>query len=258
MFIKKILLIHPDKYYSNSICELLSKDFVIKRSNNYTDAVVLLGYYKPELILLDLRYSANSNRFSTLIKLKKDIKVSSIPVIVLSDINDEGILSQALALGATDYYIKDSDLFHLAIKVNIYFTNQLNRIPHFSDNLIKYHAKMDKITLELDFKNKFDSAIDELIFEADVSTNLISKKMLTSVSTLERWTKKVYGVSPMKYMVNSKLDRAMYLLEQNTYKVKEVVHLLGFSSISYFSSCFKKRFGQSPSSYKVVKELQGQ
>jgi len=258
MFIKKILLIHPDKEYSNSIFELLSKDFVIKSTTNYTDAVILLGYYKPELILLDLRYSANSNRFSTLIKLKRDIKVSSIPIIVLSDINDEGIISQALALGATDYYIKDSDLFHLAIKVNIYFTNQLNRIPHFSDNLIKYHEKMDKITLQLDFKNKFDATIDELTFECDVSTNLIAKKMLTSVSTLERWTKKVYGVSPMKYMVNYKLDRAMNLLEHNTYKVKEVVHLLGFSSISYFSSCFKKKFGKSPSCFKTDKELQTQ
>jgi two-component system response regulator YesN len=60
----------------------------------------------------------------------------------------------------------------------------------------------------------------------------------------------------MKYMVNAKLDKAMYLLNQNSYKINEIVHLVGFSSISYFSSCFKKKFGKSPSSYKLSKELQ--
>jgi len=205
---------------------------------------------------LDLCYSTNFDSFDTLIKLKNDKQIASIPVIVLSDINNEAILTQSLALGARDYFIKNTELFHLNIKINYHIPVQLNRTGHFSENLTHYHKTIAKNTHEIQFKNKFDALIEELISEYEVNINLIAKNLLTSVSSLERWTKKVYGVTPMKYMVNAKLDKAMYLLNENTYKIKEVVHMVGFSSISYFSSCFKKKFGKSPSLFKLFKELQ--
>ena len=205
---------------------------------------------------MDLCYPSNFDSFDTLIKLKNDKQISSIPVIVLSDINNEAILTQSLALGARDYFIKDTELFHLNIKINYHIPDQINRTGHFSENLTHYHKQIYKNTIDMDFKNKFDTLIEELISEFEVNINLIAKNMLTSVSSLERWTKKVYGVTPMKYVVNAKLDKAMYLLNQNSYKINEIVHLVGFSSISYFSCCFKKKFGKCPSSYKLSKELQ--
>jgi AraC-like DNA-binding protein len=255
MFINKILLIHNDKDYSSAITNLFNSNYDIKCTNNYSNSLLLLKNYTPTLILLELNFSTNSSTFDTVIAFKKDTHLASIPIIVLSDTNNENIITNALLVGATDYYLITSDLSYLSIKVNIYFNKQLNNKNPYTGSLYEFPEKQNKYTHEQDFKIKFDALINELTFENEVSASILAKKMLTSVSTLERWTKKVYGLPPMKYIVNIKLDKAMYLLTQENYKIKEVVDLLGFTSISYFSSCFKKKFGTSPSSFKAEIEL---
>jgi len=255
MLINKILLIHNDKDYSSAITNLFNSNYDIKCTNNYSNSLLLLKNYIPTLILLELNFATNSSTFDTVRAFKKDTHLASIPIIVLSDTNNEDIISNALLAGATDYYLITSDLSHLAIKINIYFNTQLNNKNPVTGSLNVFPEKQNKYTHEQYFKIKFDALIKEITFESKVSASILAKKMLTSVSTLERWTKKVYGVPPMKYIVNIKLDRAMYLLTQENYKIKEVVDLLGFTSISYFSSCFKRKFGMSPSSYKAEIEL---
>jgi len=255
MLINKILLIHNDKNYSSAITNIFNSNYDIKCTNNYTNSLLVLKNYTPTLILLELNFARNSSTFDTVIAFKKDTHLASIPIIVLSDTNNEDIISNALLVGATDYYLRTSDLLDLSIKVNIYFNNQRNNKKPFSGSLYEFPEKHNKYSHQQDFKFKFDTLIEELTFENEVSTSILAKKLLTSISTLERWTKKVYGVSPMKYLVNLKLDRAMYFLTQDNYKIKEVVNLLGFTSVSYFSSCFKKKFGVSPSSFKAEIEL---
>ena len=253
---KKILIIERDKEYQALMNESLSQGYEINTVSNSTSGLFLLTYYVPDLILLDISYSSRSNRYSTLIKLKKEIKLSSIPVIILSDIDDKEVIAQGLALGATDYFLKNLQLFHLDIKIKLFFSSHFNRMSVFSEPLIKHHPKNDFISIDQDFKNKFEVVADELIGEAAVSTNLIASKMAISVSTLERWTKKLYGISPMKYIVDYKLDRAKHLLKQNAGNVNDISHLLGFGSISYFSTCFKKKYGESPRNYIETRQMQ--
>ena len=104
---KKILIIERDKEYQALMNESLSQGYEINTASNSTSGLFLLTYYVPDLILLDISYSSRSNRYSTLIKLKKEIKLSSIPVIILSDIDDKEVIAQGLALGATDYFLKN-------------------------------------------------------------------------------------------------------------------------------------------------------
>ncbi|MNF17844.1 Virulence regulon transcriptional activator VirF [compost metagenome] len=47
------------------------------------------------------------------------------------------------------------------------------------------------------------------------------------------------------------MAQAVHLLENTTLGLADIAELTGFSSASYFSSTFKKRFGQSPSDYRL-------
>jgi AraC-like DNA-binding protein len=77
----------------------------------------------------------------------------------------------------------------------------------------------------------------------------IASKMLMSVSTLERWMKKIYGKSPRKFMLSYKLAKAEIMLRQNMGSVKDIAYILGFNSVSYFCKCFKEKYGTSPLQY---------
>lgn len=60
----------------------------------------------------------------------------------------------------------------------------------------------------------------------------------------------IYGISPVNELIDIRIDKAKYLLSLKSYTVTEVAELCGFSSVHYFSNCFKKRMGISPKEYK--------
>ena len=61
---------------------------------------------------------------------------------------------------------------------------------------------------------------------------------------------KVYGVSPMNYLLEKRLDCAKELLTNGDHTITEIAQMLGFSSQNYFTQTFKKRLGITASAYR--------
>lgn len=59
----------------------------------------------------------------------------------------------------------------------------------------------------------------------------------------------ITGATPIEYRNNIRLEHAAELLLGDSRSVEEIGTLLGFSSASYFSSAFKKKYGLSPKQY---------
>ncbi len=62
--------------------------------------------------------------------------------------------------------------------------------------------------------------------------------------------KEKYGTSPINDLISCRIENAKLLLRYGSMQVSEVAFAVGFSSIYYFSKCFKAREGISPSEYK--------
>ncbi|MCB0847432.1 MAG: helix-turn-helix transcriptional regulator, partial [Bacteroidetes bacterium] len=65
---------------------------------------------------------------------------------------------------------------------------------------------------------------------------------------LQRKLKAITNKSPIQLISSVRLHRAKELILGNNYNIAEISYRTGFSSPSYFSKCFKKEFGHSPSS----------
>jgi len=97
-----------------------------------------------------------------------------------------------------------------------------------------------------ELKQQFEQVVSELLPDPCLKVSDVAAHLNLSVSTLGRWCYRTYGVSPMKYIYNFRLSRAAGLLAQNYGRVKEVAYETGFSSLSYFSKCYKDKFGIPP------------
>jgi AraC-like DNA-binding protein len=95
-------------------------------------------------------------------------------------------------------------------------------------------------------KQQFEHVVSELLTDASLKVSDVAAHLNLSVSTLGRWCCRTYGVSPMKYIYHFRLSRAARLLALNYGRVKEVAYETGFSSLSYFSKCYKDKFGVPP------------
>ncbi|MFD4929531.1 bifunctional transcriptional activator/DNA repair enzyme AdaA [Peribacillus butanolivorans] len=67
---------------------------------------------------------------------------------------------------------------------------------------------------------------------------------------LQRLFKRVKGLSPTEYIQQLRLEKAIRMLESSEQPVTEIGLAVGFSSIPYFITLFKRKKGYTPSGYR--------
>lgn len=90
----------------------------------------------------------------------------------------------------------------------------------------------------------------ELHYAQELSLNQLASIANMSVSTFLRVFKKETGKTPKEYLNEIRIMHAKRLLLRPEYTVSEVAIDCGFNSTSYFTSCFNKSLGITPSLYR--------
>jgi AraC-like DNA-binding protein len=72
---------------------------------------------------------------------------------------------------------------------------------------------------------------------------------------LSRNFREKFGVSPHRYHLLQKIERAKELLAHTDFSITEISSKLHFNSIHYFCRVFKMQTGQSPLQYKKMREI---
>lgn len=83
--------------------------------------------------------------------------------------------------------------------------------------------------------------------EIPLSNVEIAARIGTSVRNLERMFKRNLQVSPARYYLSLRLEKARELLIHTNLSTLEIALQCGFSSSSYFARCFQREFGKRPS-----------
>ncbi len=69
-----------------------------------------------------------------------------------------------------------------------------------------------------------------------------------------RKIKQLTGLGPTEFIRDIRLQKAAALLSEGKLSVTEVMYKVGFTTPSYFSKCFKARYGVTPSEYRISEE----
>lgn len=92
----------------------------------------------------------------------------------------------------------------------------------------------------------------EHLSDADLNVDFIAKEMCTSRSSLYIIMKKELDCTPNNFILDIRLNTArQMLLEEKSLNVSEVAYRCGFSDPKYFSRCFKKAMGVTPSEIRM-------
>ncbi|MFW5774467.1 MAG: helix-turn-helix domain-containing protein, partial [Tangfeifania sp.] len=95
-------------------------------------------------------------------------------------------------------------------------------------------------TLEIVEKNMSDSEfnVDRMVEEIGMSRSVFYRKL-----------KNLTGQSANDFIKIMRLKRAAQILRQNKLTISEVSYEVGFNDPQYFSKCFSKQFGITPSQF---------
>jgi len=83
--------------------------------------------------------------------------------------------------------------------------------------------------------------------EFDISN--YGQAMVMSNSQLYRKTISLTGLSPNLFLKDFRLEKAKELMKKKSYNIAQITFESGFSSPSYFTKCFKKKYGLLPMAY---------
>lgn len=90
----------------------------------------------------------------------------------------------------------------------------------------------------------------ELHYNENISVELLAKAGNMSVSSFIRTFKKETNLTPIEYLIDTRLEKSKKLLRRKEIPVTEVAMRCGFSSSSHFSYSFNKLFHITPSEYR--------
>lgn len=104
---------------------------------------------------------------------------------------------------------------------------------------------------ELDKKllDEIKETIEENMVDSDFNVSILQEKMGMGYKQLYRKLKALTGQSPVEYIRDMRMQKAAKLLKAGKFSVSEVMYTVGFSNSSYFSKCFSKAFGMTPTEF---------
>ncbi len=130
-------------------------------------------------------------------------------------------------------------------------------VPEMSAKIsLVFHALIQHIVMDF---SQYNTAISDAQIIKDfidtniyrqISTKEMSQLIYKSPAHTIRLFKKAYGVTPYDYYMENRIKKAVSLLRDTRFSVKEIAFMLGFCDEHYFSNIFKAKTGKKPSEYR--------
>ncbi len=200
----------------------------------------------PDIILTDVQMP-NMNGYEFCKELRQNFDTSHIPVIMLTANNTIEHRIEGLSTGADAYMDKPFDIKLLDAQVYTLLENRKTLRNKFqgmdtSENLEKTLPQKD-----VDFIFELKLFIEENMLNQELNVELLAEHFAVSLAQLHRKMKSLTGSTPNNLIKSIRLKKAYKLIREAGLRVSEAAYQTGFSDPNYFTTCFKKEFGENPS-----------
>ena len=135
---------------------------------------------------------------------------------------------------------------------NIYVNAQTQMLLLYSMNCLLGEKEIDTISCKFlanqDDREKVVKAREILIqhIGEPITIKELSRKVAINECYLKKGFKELFGTTIFEFYQSQRMEHAKFLLYEKGLSVTEVSVLLGYSSISHFSTAFKKHTGLKP------------
>jgi signal transduction histidine kinase/AraC-like DNA-binding protein/CheY-like chemotaxis protein len=239
---------HPDLV--NFLSNKLSAEYDVHVSDG-SNAVTLALELVPDIVICDINL-VGTDGFEISRTLKKDLRTSHIPIIILSAQSNKESVIQGMQAGVDQYLTKPFSLSVLRQSLSSLLFNREKLRYYYTNNIYRIEPESKFGTSEQDFISRMNIHIMENMDNPKFSVEELADKLNVSRVQLYRKVKAILGMSISDHINNIRLEKAATMLREGEMNISEIAYSLGFSSPNYFSTAFKNKFGISPKEYKIT------
>ena len=96
-----------------------------------------------------------------------------------------------------------------------------------------------------------EDAVRENYQDSGLNVEKIAEKVYLDASYIRRVFSRYRGQTVVDYLTDYRMEKAKELLEKGELPISQIAEQVGYLDPGYFTKCFKKRYGVTPSNYPV-------
>lgn len=244
----KVLLVDDDPDLLSHLQEHLSPHFQTLPAHDGIEAWKYLLTEPVDLIISDLSMPGMDG-LTLLKKVKGNAELQQLPFIILTGRNSESQKLVCLQNGVDDFIDKPFSVNLIVWRAkNLIESRMLLRSQFARRATTEPDIEQEKSSNEL-FIEQVVALVEKNIRNSALSVEFLADQCAMSRATFYRKMESLLDQPPSVFIRTYRLKKAAKLLQSGNYYIAEVAYQTGFSNPKYFSKCFQKEFGASPSEY---------
>jgi signal transduction histidine kinase/ligand-binding sensor domain-containing protein/DNA-binding NarL/FixJ family response regulator len=253
----KVLIIEDNLDMQAHIGNVLKNKFHCLFADRGRKGIALALEEVPDVVVCDVMMPGMDGYQVTRI-LRHDSRTSHIPIILLTALNTRESRIKGWREHIDIYVTKPFD----ATELNVQLTNIItirNILQKKTNKALKTNGNFNTLDLtkqDLIFVEKLKNVIGKYYGNEYFQIADLASKMAVSGRQLQRKIRALLDESPMDMLRDYRLEKAALKLKEGL-QVGLVSDECGFSSVSYFSSCFKKKYGVGAKRYQMLDKNTG-
>lgn len=243
----KILITEDNPEMNDYLVEIFSSSFDVVKAFNGKEGFEKVISDSPDMIISDIMMPVMDGIELTK-KLKSNLLFSHIPVVLLTAKTMEADFTKGYSSGADAYIVKPFNSENLELLVNNLLKTRQRNIERFNENEDTDIKEIVSNPRDEKFMSDLVKLIMDNIRNEDFGVTEITSDMAVSRSLLHIKLKKLADVSITEFIRQIKMKEARKLLLAGN-NVSETSFSIGISDPNYFTKCFKKYTGLTPSEF---------
>jgi signal transduction histidine kinase/DNA-binding response OmpR family regulator len=241
-----VLIVEDNRDLRRYVRESLETDYAVREANDGKEGYDRAIEVVPDLVISDL-IMPKMDGLELCRALKKDVRTSHVPVILLTARAGTDSRIEGLETGADDYVTKPFDSKELTARVRNLIEQRRQLRAKFSAGVVLRPGEVAVSSLDDALLKKVMNTIEGRMGDEDLSAEDIAREVSLSRRHLDRKLMGLTNLSTAELVRYVRLQRAHDLLEMKGGTIAEIAFQVGFASPSHFTSSFRERFGCLPS-----------
>lgn len=252
---EKILVVEDNDDLRDFLVSILHDRYTVLQAENGQRGLDIAATEMPDFIITDVTMPVMDG-LAMVRRIKRNSDICHIPIIVLSAKASLEDRLQGLEEGIDDYITKPFSAIYLKSRVsNIIRQRHLLQQTYVEqikpDDNKTYKLEAPQIVdADNEMMKKLLGYLEEHIGDPSLKIDDLADAVNLGRSVFYGKIKSIVGMTPVDFVRHIRMQRAEELVTKSNYPFSQIAYMVGFSDPKYFSKCFKKETGMTPSEYR--------
>ena len=244
-----LLIVDDNQDMLSFISSCMKETYEVCTATDGASALDILQREQIDLIISDVMMPGIDG-FELCRRVKSDINLSHVPVILLTARTTDVSRIEGLQLGADDYLTKPFNIEVLRLRVKKFIEWEQNNHQQFRQKMNIEPSEITITPLDEQFIKKAIELVEQNISDSEFSVEALAAELAMARSTLYKKFMAITGLGPAEFIRTIRIKRGRALLETSQMQITEIAYAVGFTTVKSFTMNFKAEYGMTPSEYR--------